>query len=434
MTMLSSWSPFRGSMHPGEVYGPSTVNKHTFAPMNRSSETRAGRTRATLWGIVKLSTPPSDPIPHCDFFRDSKLVMESTSHIGIKALSEKVLVLLSTLTSYPESWHNWLERNDQIVIECLDLAQQALGTEIDWEIDRLWAVGIVAALTTNVPSYSDRLRERLSSLSWTNQVTVEIEMTKARCRLKDELHVPFAIVDFEAATTYRYKCLRHRGKDHEPATQYDGAKECLERAALFAHYDAIRVKRLPTRESKVYGIISQYLLRSTLPEEEEQVEKIDSKHLFNKPLKEDLTDHRRPPNIGTTQFLLENCKRALSNLMFDKAAAFLKPLILQTLIHPCLEFDVMEFMNSINDVTQAAQVWSKLFPNLVPKEIGFGEYQWIFAQKTQIPYWNKYSKDLAESLGSIAKPNEILIAFCGPIYRSHSSTSGWEADVSNEHG
>lgn len=180
MTILSSWSPF-GSMHPEEVYGPSTVNNLTFVPMKnevKSCGTRVGRTCATLWGIVKLSTPPPDPIPHSVFFRDSKRVMDSTSYTGIQALSEKVLVLLSTLTSYPESWHNWLERNEQIVIECLDLAQQALSIDIDWEIDRLWAVGIVAALTTNVPPYSNRLREKLSSLSWTNQVTVEIEMTK----------------------------------------------------------------------------------------------------------------------------------------------------------------------------------------------------------------------------------------------------------------
>ncbi|KAH9811242.1 hypothetical protein DFH28DRAFT_901053 [Melampsora americana] len=423
MTVLSSWSLFE-SMHPEEVYSLSTVDNLTFAPMEkeaRSGGTRAGRTCATLWGTLKLSTPPSDPIPHCVFFRDSKLVMDSTTYTGIQALSEKVLVLLSTLTSYPESWHNWLERNDKLVIECLDLAQQALRNDVDWEADRLWAVGIVAALTTNIPPYSNRLREKLSSLSWTNQVAVEIEMAKG-------IEICLAILDFEPAVRHRYEFLRHRVKDHESGDK--APKECLDRAALFAHYDTIRVKRLPTRESNVYEIISQYLLGSTLPEEEERVEQIilvykDCNHLLNESMKEDLTDHRRPPNIGTIQFLLENCKRAISSFMIDRAATFLKLLISQTLIHPSLEFDLMEFINTIQDVTKVAQVWSRLYPNLITKEIGFGEYRWIFAQKRRFPVFAKIS---------ISQLNQILICFCCLIYRSHSSAGGWETDVSNEHG
>ncbi|KAH9810970.1 hypothetical protein DFH28DRAFT_983358 [Melampsora americana] len=121
--------------------------------------------------------PPIQNTPYTKFFKESRLIKEQTRNPKLAQLATKVTDMISTLRANNEPIGNWLYRTDAKA--CFKLAHEALEEGCE-ENERIWTVGILAAILHYYPSHSGETTAEKAYLEfdWSNQVKADIQATK----------------------------------------------------------------------------------------------------------------------------------------------------------------------------------------------------------------------------------------------------------------
>ncbi|EGG08482.1 uncharacterized protein MELLADRAFT_61768 [Melampsora larici-populina 98AG31] len=243
---------------------PEMVNSFSFVPEHPSHD---------VIGTVNesnLQIPSSVKItPYAAFFRESKEVMDRSTKEGVKTLANQVILMISNLSPTSESWESWLQRNQGTVEEFIKTAYTALySDEVCDEEERTWIVGILSAISKYMPPDQDKMtgEEKIERFPWGNQVALEIKATK----------------EFEPFMTKRFESLWLRN-EHISANEISkDLDELLQRANMFGIYDLMKEEEIPCKVSAIYELISKHLMKSKLPEEENEISGIlnDIKDFF----------------------------------------------------------------------------------------------------------------------------------------------------------
>ncbi|EGG08668.1 uncharacterized protein MELLADRAFT_84654 [Melampsora larici-populina 98AG31] len=233
------------------LFVPQLVDKSGFVP----DCTPSGPVGSTH-DVNKLSSPIAIT-PYAAFFRKSEAVKAATKNELVKRSADKMMSLVSTVLPTPELWGGWIERNGCAVDDFIELAAEALDSDVSCnEKERAWIVGILAAISIYVPSNEHQIAGgKMGKTSWSNQVILEIQAHK----------------EFEVSMTSRFEALWLQ-EEHNPLLGIsDQLEEVLERAKLFGMYDLKKPKNMPRNKVSIFGFISKHLLEVNLPKEEEEL-------------------------------------------------------------------------------------------------------------------------------------------------------------------
>ncbi|KAH9810966.1 hypothetical protein DFH28DRAFT_1085173 [Melampsora americana] len=197
--------------------------------------------------------------PYLEFFTTTHSVATFSKNLEIIQLAHKIVQLITPPIPSSESWELFFQRNELQVTECLEFAEKALAPTHDLdESERLWAVGIVAALS--LPESRDGIISERSIngfYDWSPQVYLEIQATKR----------------FEPFMTANFRSIWFGGK---PLPRDNAElKECLKRAELFG-----KLAKGKSRSNLAKNVPSE-LLDIQLPESQVGLEKLVKKFRNN---------------------------------------------------------------------------------------------------------------------------------------------------------
>ncbi|EGG08437.1 uncharacterized protein MELLADRAFT_61705 [Melampsora larici-populina 98AG31] len=165
--------------------------------------------------------------PFADFFRTTKSVHLQAEGEKIKQLAFEVLSLINTLGPGWEPWSMWLQRNEDLVTSIMWLAEDALKSSNKCsEGERLWAVGILAAILKYQPPNVDGItsHRKFSFHDWSAQVWIEVEASRVW------------LDNISSKEVHTGKRNSHSQKDNcetDSVMHSKDLKECLTRAHIF---------------------------------------------------------------------------------------------------------------------------------------------------------------------------------------------------------
>ncbi|KAH9810957.1 hypothetical protein DFH28DRAFT_1085168 [Melampsora americana] len=251
--------------HVDTFLGPEMVNSFSFVPEHPSNDVIGTVSQSN---ILQSSTKIT---PYASFFRQTKEVADRTQSQEIKELAVKVDSMISTLNPTFESWGNWLERNQDTVNQVIKLAYEAFDSDHGCdEIERTWIVGILSAISKFMPPDEKKLtmEEKIGKIPWTNQVILEIQATKA----------------FEPFMTKRFESLLLKNERISTNEINKDLEELLARSNMLGIFDTLKEERIPCQVTRIYDLISKHLLKSKLPEDENEIRELidDLKEYFKK--------------------------------------------------------------------------------------------------------------------------------------------------------
>ncbi|KAH9819503.1 hypothetical protein DFH28DRAFT_956269 [Melampsora americana] len=189
------------------------------------------------------STPSQGVVPYSFFFQSAKKISAMTD------LDPYIIELAKRIGASSRDWGWWIHQNESLVLECFITAHDALHKGILGECERIWALGIVAALVKHVPLIPTNIVKALQTEPWKHHVYLEIQ----------------AAIEFEESITHNLRSLL--AKTPLEITN-KGLEECFFRARLFKSHDEIRQRYFPAKESGIDEFIANHLLDVKIPEDE----------------------------------------------------------------------------------------------------------------------------------------------------------------------
>ncbi|EGG06409.1 uncharacterized protein MELLADRAFT_106706 [Melampsora larici-populina 98AG31] len=208
----------------------SSAKRIKIEPINGSQELnfRYKGTDISTHDFTK-SVPSARVVPYSFFFQSSaKMAKMTTVDQYIIKLAGIIQTFISKLNAASQPWGMWIHENQSLALECFSTAHAALHRGNLGECERLWVLGIVAALVKNLPSISTDIVNRLQHAPWKHHSYLEIQ----------------------AAI---------------------GLEECFSRARLFESHDEIRTKYFPAKRSSIDKFVSENLLNVKIPEEDSSI-------------------------------------------------------------------------------------------------------------------------------------------------------------------
>ncbi|KAH9819514.1 hypothetical protein DFH28DRAFT_956305 [Melampsora americana] len=196
------------------------------------------------------STPSQGVVPYSFFFQSAKKISAMADlDPYIIELAKRVQAFVSKIGASSRDWGWWIHQNESLVLECFITAHDALHKGILGEYERIWTLGIVAALVKHLPLIPTDLVKALQTEPWKHHVYLEIQ----------------AAIEFEESLTHKLRSLLSN-TPLEITNQ--GLEECFFRARLFKSHDEIRQRYFPAKESGIDEFIANNLLNVKIPEDD----------------------------------------------------------------------------------------------------------------------------------------------------------------------
>lgn len=116
------------------------------------------------------------PTMYWQFFQAVETITEFSSNGQLISLAKMVEVIARRRRSL-ESWHNWVLANEETMTDIFQISQEALLTNLNTK-ERLWVLGIVAALEEDLPPNSAAFKKHLDNNFWGEPCSLEIKAAK----------------------------------------------------------------------------------------------------------------------------------------------------------------------------------------------------------------------------------------------------------------
>lgn len=117
------------------------------------------------------------------FFQQIETISEKSQKIPLLFLAESMINIAPQRRSL-KIWQNWVSFNEERIIEFYQVAKAVLATESKLSPEeRLWVLGIVAALGNDLPRGCKQIEKHLASNRWGEPISLELDVARGQFNL-----------------------------------------------------------------------------------------------------------------------------------------------------------------------------------------------------------------------------------------------------------